>query len=201
LANFVAPVVVSHATQRNERRAEALRDMYAAISMAVVAHAILSPLNSGINQPEDDRETRIQPWLMFNMDAVSILIGNALKHKVRVTLNTKKNLQNLCLSVGFTKKQTKERGIKQYYITRANDFLTCAIIVIKDNHIKEISSQFLHDNGGYECWVIFVPNRIKKIQTNTHDASNATTQINHRSNTIGRSSILVAILVHALANS
>jgi hypothetical protein len=43
-ANCVAPLEISHATQRNERRAEALRDMYAAISMAVVGHAILCPV-------------------------------------------------------------------------------------------------------------------------------------------------------------
>jgi hypothetical protein len=33
------------------------------------------------------------------MDAVSILIGNTLNHKVRVTLNTKKALQSMGLSV------------------------------------------------------------------------------------------------------
>jgi hypothetical protein len=73
--------------------------MYAAISMAVVGHAILCPLNNGFNSKEDDRLTRIQPLLMFNMDAVSILIGNSLNHKVRVTLNTKKALQNMGLLV------------------------------------------------------------------------------------------------------
>jgi hypothetical protein len=58
-------------------------------------------------------------------------------------------LQSMGLSVWFTKKQTKERGIKQYYITRANGYLSCAIIECRNlgGHCQNECSYALRESS------------------------------------------------------
>jgi hypothetical protein len=165
-AEQLVPLTVKTATQRNTRRLQSLLDMFAAISMSVVAWACLCP--EGI---ADGRLSRVKASNMYNLDAVSILAGGKVNSKVRCAKETKKALKDLGISIGVESTTKKERGIKQYYLTCADGKLVVAVIIIKDNHIKDISYDKIHDSEytGYDLFVIYVPNNQSTKPTATAD--------------------------------
>ncbi len=69
-------------------------------------------------------------------------------------------LKKLGRSPSVTLHQGKQRGVKQFYASAADGYLLVAVVIVKDNHIKTLSFHFLSQYlGGYELWVILVPNK------------------------------------------
>jgi pullulanase/glycogen debranching enzyme len=66
--------------------------------------------------------------------------------------------QDLKLNIATSGTKSKGSGVKQFYITSANGSLTLAIIQVKDNHVENFEVLKLSTEGGYELWVIMVPN-------------------------------------------
>jgi hypothetical protein len=129
-ANIVAPDKGVHCDTKNERRVQALRDMYAAVSHASILHAILQPVNG------DTTQCRIEPRLKFNMDEVSCLIGKKGVTRVRLAEGSKKALQNINRSPSQKENLKKCCGVKQLYLAAADGTLRAAIVIIKDSKIQ-----------------------------------------------------------------
>ncbi len=106
-------------------------------------------------------ELRIKPRYYFNFDSVSAIIGEEENRPIYMSDSARKTLQELKLSVSkasSTVSNEKRRGIKQLYLTSADYWLLAAVIMIRDRNIKNVLFQHLSNDGGYQTWVIFIPN-------------------------------------------
>ena len=92
-ANIIVPYKLKPSSI-NSRRAQALADMYAAISHAVITAAILDPIGC-----TDDRPVRILKGNKYTWDGVACLIDSNHNTPVRCSKLTKDALRNLGLSV------------------------------------------------------------------------------------------------------
>eukprot|EP00981_Chlorochromonas_danica_P013927 scaffold7106_cov217-Ochromonas_danica.AAC.1 len=180
LIKEIAPELIAKAQIKNNRRYQAIRDMYGAISHAVISHAILQP---SLDKPFG----RIKHCFMFNVDAVSCVIGESTSAKVRLVRGSNEYLKQVNRSPSKTVKQEKRRAVKQLYVTSADGYLNCAIIVLKDSHIKELKLIPIdkHHSGGYQLWLLLVPYQPKK-RKNTQTVQNENATAN---NTISSSSV------------
>eukprot|EP01039_Chlorochromonas_danica_P011413 gene11414-12757_t len=124
---------------------------------------------------------------MFNVDAVSCVIGESTSAKVRLVRGSNEYLKQVNRSPSKTVKQEKRRAVKQLYVTSADGYLNCAIIVLKDSHIKELKLIPIdkHHSGGYQLWLLLVPYQPKK-RKNTQTVQNENATAN---NTISSSSV------------
>lgn len=147
IAAAIAPKVVNNPHVKNSRRCEALSDEFGNISHAVMTSAIL------------DNRT-IPMGLIFNVDAVTSLIGGSSKSRVRIAASSAEELKSCNRSPSKKEDTTKQRGVKQFYLTSADGQLRCAVILLKDTHFKSIEICHLDNrgSGGYELYMVTVPN-------------------------------------------
>ena len=158
-AKELAPEISNQPRQRSARRMQALLDMFGAISHAVISAAIQNPIGFC-----DGRVQRIKPYNCYNIDAVSSFAGSKLNYRVRCAAGTKASLKKKGLSISINKDKEKQRVIKQLYVTSSDGYVLVAVILISDNHISELSRHLLDKySGGYELWVILIPNTNKNI--------------------------------------
>ena len=151
-------LVINRASvHRNNRRIEAFADAYSAISLICIVFAVQ---NMRVPQVDMSTELRIKPRYFFNFDAVTSVIGEVEDRPVYLPESARKTLKELKLGVSaaFSCSSAKRRGIKQLYLTSADGWLLVAVIIIRDNNIKKICFQHLSNDGGYQTWLMLLPN-------------------------------------------
>ncbi len=154
----VAPVKVKSATVHNDRRCQALADMFNSISHAAVTTAIFEPT-------ADRPFGRFEARNVYNIDAVSTMIGDQINTSVRMAVGSKEILKKAGRSPSIKHNKPQGRTVKQFYLTSADGFVRVAIIVIKDYNVKNIMSRCISKDGGYEVWLLFEPCERKKSKT------------------------------------
>jgi hypothetical protein len=125
-------------------------------------------------------ELRIKPRYYFNFDSVTCIIGEDPNRPVYLSENTRKSLKDLKIGVSAAfSNALKRRGIRNLFLTSADFWLLLGVVIIKDNNIKKISFQHLSNDGGYQLWLLMLPNIRGAARANNNLVSAETAFIHH----------------------
>ena len=135
-------VVVHSGKTQNARRREAYTDLYASYNLAAIMHAV-----QDLKLSEDPTKARIKSSNMYNIDAVSALIGKDRVVRLIVSKTTKKKLKEMNIAPASASNRKKERGIRMVFVTGSDGSLVAAFIIIKDRNIKQLKTVKLQSAG------------------------------------------------------
>lgn len=145
-------VVVHSGKTQNARRREAYTDLYASYNLAAIMHAV-----QDLKLSEDPTKARIKSSNMYNIDAVSALIGKDRVVRLIVSKTTKKKLKEMNIAPASASNRKKERGIRMVFVTGSDGSLVAAFIIIKDRNIKQLKTVKLQSAGeGKICSVYLI---------------------------------------------
>jgi hypothetical protein len=145
-----APVSTNQPSTVNERREEAMRDSYNAISTAAMLYAVLNVSN---DHPNGDR---FLPWNITNTDTQCVMLGTTRKIKARTPQGMVALLKEVRLSVSRTEPKHKVRSVKNTPTIAVSGELLSFVTVIKERRCTE-TKVFQFQMSGYKLFVIFRP--------------------------------------------